>query len=237
MPSKKRALSGALIGAAATALTVKSALAAPIGITAAQSISDIQKHLQTSADAALTAAAAGVTTGSNPLAAPPRTIGAHSSWTPSAASAKAANQSLPSEGPVDRAERDRQTRFKAILRDAAVRHGLDPRLVLALSYWESGWDQSKVSVTGAVGLMQVEPDSAAAAGPALLGRNVDITNPYDNADVGAAILREDLDNFNDPALGVAAYYQGPASLQQNGMLPDTRTYVDGILSLAQRITD
>jgi soluble lytic murein transglycosylase-like protein len=83
--------------------------------------------------------------------------------------------------------------------------------------------------------MQVEPASAQSAGPALLGRPVDLNNPYDNADVGAAILREDLENFNDPATALAAYYQGPTSLQRDGMLPDTHQYVDGILSLMDHL--
>jgi soluble lytic murein transglycosylase-like protein len=122
-----------------------------------------------------------------------------------------------------------------ILREAALRHQLEPRLVLALSYWESGWDQSLVSQTGAVGLMQVEPASAQEAGPALLGRAVDINDPYDNADVGAAILRQDLEAFNNPSMALAAYYQGPSSLRANGMLPDTQQYVQGILDLASRM--
>ena len=113
---------------------------------------------------------------------------------------------------------------------------MDPNLVLALSYWESGWNQTKVSTTGAVGLMQVEPATAQEAGPALLGRNVDINNPYDNADVGAAILRQDLDAFKTAARALAAYYQGPTSLRADGMLPDTQQYVQGILDLAARMS-
>ena len=121
---------------------------------------------------------------------------------------------------------------RKILREAAVRHGVDPKLVLALSFWESGWDQSKVSETGAVGLMQVEPTTAQEAGPLLLGRPVDVSDPYDNADIGAAILREDIDAFRDPALALAAYYQGPTSVRASGLFPDTQNYVQGILMLA-----
>src|SRR2546423_4866234 len=102
--------------------------------------------------------------------------------------------------------------LRNILREAAVRHHVDPKLVLAISYWESGWDPWLVSATGAVGVMQVEPYAAADAGPALLGRSVDIEDPFDNADVGVAILREDLDSFGDTSQALAAYYQGPASL-------------------------
>ena len=127
--------------------------------------------------------------------------------------------------------------MQQILAQAAARHGLDPKLVLAVPYWESGWDQTKVSETGAVGLMQVEPMSADSAGPNLLGRTVDINNPYDNADVGAAILREDLDKFSDPVMALAAYYEGPTALQQNGLTPDAQQYADGVLSLMRTLPD
>ncbi len=123
-----------------------------------------------------------------------------------------------------------------ILKAAAIRHQLDPRLVLALSYWESGWDQSKVSITGAVGLMQVEPPTAAEAGPKLLGRAVNVQDPVDNADVGAAVLKENLNSFGSPEMALAAYYQGPNSLKANGMLGDTPGYVAGILALAARLS-
>ncbi|MEO6798028.1 MAG: lytic transglycosylase domain-containing protein [Candidatus Dormibacter sp.] len=140
-------------------------------------------------------------------------------------------------GRLDHSGRRAATRpvVLAILKSAAARHQLDPKLVLALSYWESGWDQSKVSATGAIGLMQVEPPTAAEAGPTLLGRPVDVTDPVDNAEVGAAILREDLTTFGSPELALAAYYQGPTSLRNDGMLPDTQAYVGGILALASRL--
>jgi soluble lytic murein transglycosylase-like protein len=83
--------------------------------------------------------------------------------------------------------------------------------------------------------MQVEPATAQAAGPALLGRTVDITDSYDNADVGTAVLKENVDTFKDLAMALAAYYQGPTSMRANGMFPDTRHYVQGILDLAARM--
>jgi soluble lytic murein transglycosylase-like protein len=124
---------------------------------------------------------------------------------------------------------------RKILVEAATRHQVDPKLVLALAWWESGWNQSRVSETGAVGLMQVEPASAKEAGPALLGREVNLDDPSDNADVGVAILREDLDAFSSPEKALAAYYQGPTSLRAHGMYPDTQQYVEGILDLASRM--
>ena len=124
---------------------------------------------------------------------------------------------------------------RAILEQAANRQGVEPELVLALAWWESGWDQSLVSETGAVGLMQVQPETADSAGPQLLGRKVDVNNPIDNADMGTALLKQLLGDTNgDTSLALADYYQGQGSVASDGVQPDTQQYVDGILALEQR---
>src|SRR3989442_11350504 len=66
---------------------------------------------------------------------------------------------------------------RLLLIQAARHHGLRPGFVLAVSYWESGWNQQAVSRTGAIGLMQVGPSTAAWAGPALLHRRVTPPKP------------------------------------------------------------
>ncbi|HYM50289.1 MAG TPA: transglycosylase SLT domain-containing protein [Candidatus Limnocylindrales bacterium] len=123
----------------------------------------------------------------------------------------------------------------ALLISAARRHDVDPSLVMALAYWESAWDQSKVSATGAIGLMQIEPQTAAADGPRLLLRPVDLQDPYDNTDLGAAILAENLHAYGSAGAALAAYYQGGPSLQSDGPYAGTQQYVQGILALAARI--
>jgi soluble lytic murein transglycosylase-like protein len=236
MPKRRRVLSGALLGATATALTVKGALTGPLAAVEPASIDELQHRLGATKEAALAESKTVLERAEGKIA------GAVIRVDPRAPQGPASSNQPPAT--IGTSNGDSETRppgrpdrmmLRRILRDAAIRHQLDPKLVLALSYWESGWDQSRVSVTGAVGLMQVEPATAQEAGPALLGRTVDITDPYDNADVGAAVLKEDLETFHDPAMALAAYYQGPSSLQQNGMLPDTQQYVDGILSLAARL--
>jgi hypothetical protein len=125
---------------------------------------------------------------------------------------------------------------RVVLEQAAQRHGVDPDLVLALAWWESGWDQSRVSETGAVGLMQVQPEVADTAGPQLLGRRVDVHNPVDNADMGVALLRQLLADTNgDTQLALADYYQGQASVASDGVQSDTQQYVEGILALDARL--
>ena len=123
---------------------------------------------------------------------------------------------------------------RAILTTAARRHGLRPSFVLAVAWWESGWNPDTVSSAGAIGMMQVTPGTAAFAGPALLGRAVDLRNPRDNADLGAALLRRYVDEFNDPKLALAAYYQGEAGTRKDGIYPGSHGYVDGIWALRNR---
>src|SRR5258706_3729680 len=90
--------------------------------------------------------------------------------------------SVPQVGPRGEAA-------KAIIVSQARRHDLNPNFALALSYWESGWNQDAVSSTGAIGLMQVEPYTGAWAGPRLLGRRVNLHDANDNAELGVALLR------------------------------------------------
>lgn len=120
---------------------------------------------------------------------------------------------------------------------AAEARGLNPNFALAVAHWESGFDQSRVSRDGAIGLMQILPSTAAWAGPALLGRRADIQKADDNALLGCALLRRYLDEFNDPKLALAAYYQGEAAARRYGIYPSSRSYVDGIWALRNRYQD
>lgn len=123
---------------------------------------------------------------------------------------------------------------RAILTAAAQRHGLNPAFVLAVADWESGFNQAVVSKDGAIGLMQVLPVTADWAGPSLLGRKVNLHDPSDNADVGAALLRSYLDQFNDPKLALAAYYQGARATATDGIYHSSENYVNGIWALRNR---
>ena len=124
--------------------------------------------------------------------------------------------------------------IREILVGAAQDHGVDPNLFLALSYWESGWRQDRVSDQGAVGLLQVMPNTAAYDGPKLLGRQVNIENPVDNAELGAALLKYLLDDY-DTRTALAAYYQGEPALLSGNYAADTWSYADGVIGLAEQI--
>ena len=124
---------------------------------------------------------------------------------------------------------------KAIIVKQARRHDLNPNFALAVSYWESGWNQDAVSSTGALGLMQIEPYTGVWAGPKLLGRAVNLHDPNDNAEVGVAMLRHYLDVFNgDPKMALAAYYQGETATHKHGIYKSSEAYVNGIWALRNR---
>ncbi len=120
---------------------------------------------------------------------------------------------------------------RRILVAAAREFSVSPSLVLAVALQESGYNQSEVSVDGAVGLMQVMPATAAWAGPLLLGRAVDVHGARDNARLGTALLRRYLAEFGDPRLALAAYYQGETATRMYGILPVSLSYVNSVSAL------
>src|SRR2546426_7650637 len=86
---------------------------------------------------------------------------------------------------------------KSMLYAAALKHGVNPYLVMGLAWHESGWQAGVVSSAGAGGVMPVMPSTAAAVGPALLNRNVNLFDPRGNIDIGAAILKHNLDSYHN----------------------------------------
>lgn len=125
----------------------------------------------------------------------------------------------------------------AILDETSSEFGIDQHLLLALSLMESGWQSHVVSHTGAVGLMQVMPDTAKWAVEYLApeATNWDVSIE-DNARVGAAFLDHLLFlEGGDVEGALASYYQGWASYTSDGMFEETRDYVDDVLALAERL--
>src|SRR5712664_1769081 len=123
---------------------------------------------------------------------------------------------------------------KSMLYAAALKHGVNPYLVMGLAWHESGWQAAVVSSAGAVGIMQVMPSTAAAAGPRLLNRNVNLYDPGDNIDLGTAILRNNLDTYhNDLAKALTAYYAGGGAVTEWAKLrADCRHYVWAVYNAA-----
>ena len=115
-----------------------------------------------------------------------------------------------------------------MLTSAAKRHGVDPRLVKAVAIAESNMNQDEISEVGAIGVMQLMPETAEGLG----------VNPYDeqeNIEGGTIFLKRMLDKFDgDVRLAVAAYNAGPGAVQRYGGVPpygETQAYVDKVMSL------
>lgn len=117
---------------------------------------------------------------------------------------------------------------KALIARTARRHGVDPRLALAIAYQESGWSQRQVSVANAIGAMQVIPSTGDWASQ-MVGRRLDLLDPQDNVTAGVVVLRALLRSAADERQAIAGYYQGLAGVQRHGMYPDTRRYVANVL--------
>lgn len=129
---------------------------------------------------------------------------------------------------------DRNT-VAQLLDQASLRHGVDARLVRAVAWQESGWNQGAVSSTGAVGVMQLMPATARWLGRDVLRRPFDPASVGDNIDGGVAFLAWLHRRTGDTRTAVAAYYQGLDSVRRIGFYDDTTAYVASVLSLRGRV--
>ena len=119
--------------------------------------------------------------------------------------------------------------MRQIVADTAARHGVDPALALAHAQVESGFDARAVSPANAIGTMQVLPSTAKWMGDRV-GRQLDPLDPYDNVTAGVLFIKYLQSNAKNRDEGIAAYYQGLAGVQNNGMYPDTKDYVRKVKS-------
>jgi soluble lytic murein transglycosylase-like protein len=124
----------------------------------------------------------------------------------------------------------RDAAIETAVRQAASRYNLPPDLIRSVIRAESNFQPTAVSSAGAMGLMQLMPDTA---------RDLGVTNAFDvrqNVDGGARYLRQMLDRFNgDLKLALQAYNAGPGAVEQyKGDVPfaETRQYVKRVLSYA-----
>jgi soluble lytic murein transglycosylase-like protein len=110
-------------------------------------------------------------------------------------------------------------------------------LVEATCWWESGWQENVTSVTGAVGVCQIEPAAAQTVRRILADPTLDPHSSSDNIEMSAAYLRWLLDQTGGQRdLALAGYYQGPTSVRQHGILAVSRPYVSGIDALLHDYT-
>ena len=117
----------------------------------------------------------------------------------------------------------------------SAHYGVDPHLVRAVAWQESGWDVSAVSSAGAWGAMQVTPATWEFVEQGVIGAPVAHT-PDGGIRVGVAFLRHLLVSFGgNVRLSVAAYYQGETATRMFGVLPISEPYVANVLALRTRL--
>lgn len=121
----------------------------------------------------------------------------------------------------------RRSSHGSLVRAAARRYGVDENLVKAVIVVESDSDPTAVSSKGAMGLMQLMPETA---------RDLGVNDPWDpvqNIDAGVRYLRILLDTFNgDVNLALAAYNAGLETVMKYGGIPplyETRRYISKVL--------
>jgi LysM repeat protein len=117
--------------------------------------------------------------------------------------------------------------MRTIVANTARAMGVEPSLALAFAYQESGFNQSAVSPANAMVTMQVIPTSGEWASD-LVGRDLNLLDPYDNATAGVAIIKRLIATSKDVDTAIAGYYQGQYSVSKYGMYDDTKAYVAAI---------
>lgn len=130
----------------------------------------------------------------------------------------------------DRGSDAELTPTEDLIMQTAYEYGVDPKLARAIAIAESDMNQDEISPVGAIGVMQLMPETAASLG-------VDPYNKSDNIVGGVRYIRQMLDTFDgDVPLAVAAYNAGPGAVQRYGGIPpysETRNYVGRVMDLFQ----
>jgi soluble lytic murein transglycosylase len=128
-------------------------------------------------------------------------------------------------------------RYDSIIRGHARNYDLDAALLAAVIYQESKFDADARSSSGAIGLMQLRPETA--KGIALRTGGVafrvdDLLDPELNVRYGSWYLRHLFRKYGDERLVLAAYNAGQGNVDRwrregKGIqFPETRAYVDNV---------
>jgi soluble lytic murein transglycosylase-like protein len=135
----------------------------------------------------------------------------------------------PAELPRTPAVLDNPGDLHALVHRLSTENGLDPKLVDSVVRVESGYNPSAVSHKGALGLMQLMPDTA---------RRLEVDDPFDPEQNVRGGIRE-LDRLIERYSGnlqlvLAAYNAGEGAVERHRGIPpyqETRDYVARVLSL------
>lgn len=136
--------------------------------------------------------------------------------------------------------------YESIVRTHAANHDLDPALLAAVVYVESRFDPEVESSAGAVGLMQLLPDTAKGIALRTGGDRFvvsDLRNPEINVRYGSWYLDHLRERYGDLSTTLAAYHAGPGNVDswraEGGGIafPETRDYVRQVFEARRAYRD
>lgn len=129
--------------------------------------------------------------------------------------------------------------YEHIVRGHAEQYDLDAALLAAVIYRESEFDADARSSSGAIGLMQLLPDTAEGIAQLTGGSGFVVDDLYDpeiNVRYGSFYLRRLLRKYEDERLALAAYNAGQANVdewiaegREEIPFPETREFVENVL--------
>ena len=131
-------------------------------------------------------------------------------------------------------------RYEQIVRGHARNYQLDPALLAAVIYQESKFKANARSDSGAIGLMQLLPETAKGIAVHTGGtrfRTADLYDPEINVRYGSWYLRHLLEKYGDEHTALAAYNAGQDNVDRwradgGGIrFSETRAYVDRVEEL------
>lgn len=130
---------------------------------------------------------------------------------------------------------DNEKRFTHLIDRVSRELSLDRNLIHAVVRVESAYDPQAVSRAGAVGLMQLMPQTAQRYGVR------DSRNPTQNIYAGVLHLRKLIQQFNDVVLALAAYNAGENAVINYGYrvppYPETQNYVRKVLAFYRQYSN
>jgi soluble lytic murein transglycosylase len=132
--------------------------------------------------------------------------------------------------------------YEQIVRGHARNYQLDPALLAAVIYQESKFRADAKSDAGAIGLMQLQPETAKGIAIRTGGsrfQTSDLYNPEINVRYGSWYLRHLLDKYDEEKTALAAYNAGQRNVDEwraegKGIqFAETRHYVDRVEELKE----
>jgi len=124
--------------------------------------------------------------------------------------------------------------YAAIIQHAATRYGVEVTLLRAVIKVESNFNPKAVSATGAIGLMQVQPATAADYG---VEQRDALFDPQINVDIGTRHLKRLLKKYKNIHRALTAYNAGEGNevqFRRTGAFTETRKYTVSVIRYYQQ---